>query len=115
MDSLSPPDLCSCLTYQAWLPNKLGNYILKQSSSLSLKHSVLIQIHHIGGSPQIPELQVGQLVSVDLVTLEPELKKEEKSFVGFGAWHLGQLKLEPPSPRAWRTSNFCPHLVHWYS
>jgi len=56
--------------------------------------------YSIGGSPQIPELQVGQLVSENLVTLEPELKNEEKSFVGFGAWHLGQLKPEPPSPIA---------------
>jgi len=26
----SPPDFCSCLIYQAQLPNKLGNYIFKK-------------------------------------------------------------------------------------
>ncbi len=26
----SPPNFCSCLIYQAQLPNKLGNYISKQ-------------------------------------------------------------------------------------
>jgi hypothetical protein len=60
----------------------------------------------MGGSPQTPELQVGQLVSDGSVVLELGLKNEEKTLFGFSARHLGQLKPEPSSPIAWRYLKF---------
>jgi hypothetical protein len=69
-------------------------------------------VYHIGGSPQTPELQVGQLDSENSLIFEPGLKKEEMSFIGFGDLQLGQLKLELSSPIDWRTSNLSPQLVH---
>ena len=46
----------------------------------------------------MPVLQVGQLASESALELEPALKNEEKSRLGFWALHLGQLNLEPSSP-----------------
>jgi len=53
LNSPSPPNFCSCLIYQAQLPNKLGNYTLKQSRLfLSQSHRQVDQgAHpHPGGS-----------------------------------------------------------------
>jgi len=41
-------------------------------------------LHSIGGSPQTPELQEGQLIPEDPGTDELGLKNEEKSLVGWG-------------------------------
>ena len=48
----------------------------------------------------MPVLQVGQLVSEGSVVLEPGLKNEERSLLGFGAPHFEQFNLEPSSPMA---------------
>lgn len=72
-------------------------------------------LFYIGGSPQMPELQVGQLTVDELDALELWVENREISLLGFAAWHLGQFKEEPSSPMDWRTSNLSPHLVHWYS
>jgi len=36
-NSPSPPNSCSCLIYQAQLPNKLGNYIFKQPQGAAIE------------------------------------------------------------------------------
>ena len=41
--------------------------------------------YSIGGSPQTPELQVGQLASDGPVVLDLELENEERSLLGFPA------------------------------
>ena len=46
----------------------------------------------------MPVLQVGQPVSESSLELEPGLKNEERSRLGFWVLHLGQLNLEPFSP-----------------
>ena len=56
---------------------------------------------YIGGRPQVPVGQVGQLeqlMSESPDALEPGLANEEISLFGFLALHLGQLNLEPSSP-----------------
>jgi len=65
----------------------------------------------------VPELQVGQLSNDEVAPApDPMLnEKEDSSFRGLGAWHLGQFRWEPFSPKDWRASNFSPHWVHWYS
>jgi hypothetical protein len=63
----------------------------------------------------VPVLQVGQLISEESDELELGLKNDEKRRLGFLALHLGQLSLDPSSPMDWRTSNFSPHFIHWYS
>jgi hypothetical protein len=63
----------------------------------------------------VPVLHVGQLISEESDELELGLKNEENSRFGFCALHLGQSNLDPSSPMDWRTSNFSPHLIHWYS
>ncbi len=45
-----------------------------------------------GGRPQVPVGQEG----IELV--EPELKNEENTLLGFLALHLGQLSFDPSSP-----------------
>jgi hypothetical protein len=72
----------------------------------------LALLYPIGGSPHTPELQVGQLTSEGSLSLELLLKKEEKTLFGLLALHLGQLRLDPSWPMAWRTSNFSPQSVH---
>ena len=52
----------------------------------------------MGGSPQVPVLQVGQLIPEGLNELDPGLENEESIRFGFVALHLGQLNLEPSSP-----------------
>ena len=46
----------------------------------------------------MPVLQVGQLTSEGSDVLEPGLKNEENSLLGFWALHLGQFNSEPSSP-----------------
>jgi hypothetical protein len=67
---------------------------------------------YIGGSPQTPELQVGQLESESSVALEFALKNEEKSLRNSRPLHFGQFKSEPSAPMDWRTSNLSPHSLH---
>ena len=45
----------------------------------------------------MPVVQVGQLISEGSDVLEPGLKNEENSLLGFWALHLGQFNLEPSS------------------
>lgn len=52
---------------------------LKRSSAFN---HYLNFLYPIGGKPQTPELQVGQLTSEDSLPLEPGLKNEEKSLFG---------------------------------
>ena len=59
-----------------------------------------IAFYYIGGSPQVPVLQVGQLISEKSVVLESGLKNVERSLLGFGAPHLEQFNLEPSLPMA---------------
>lgn len=70
------------------------------SGSISPGHDITSnnQDCYIGGSPQVPVLHVGQLISEDSDVLEPGLKNEENSRFGFWVLHLGQFNLEPSSP-----------------
>ena len=58
----------------------------------------MLAFYYIGGRPQVPVLQVGQLISEGSDLLEPGVKNEENSRFGFCALHLGQFNLEPSSP-----------------
>jgi hypothetical protein len=60
-----------------------------RTCAISSRHnSTSIKIgsfYSIGGRPQTPELQVGQLISEGPVPLDAGLKNEEKSLLGFVA------------------------------
>jgi hypothetical protein len=66
--------------------------------TLEKSHLHSYYIYYIGGSPQVPVVQVGQLIPEGSDALELGLKNEENSRFGFCALHLGQSNLEPSSP-----------------
>jgi len=53
---------------------------------------------HTGGSPQVPVLQVGQLMSEGPEEPDSGLKNEKNNLRGCLALHLGQFSFETPSP-----------------
>ena len=116
----------TCSTHSASAPSSLANASScprtttpRWTCSIFPRHNYtsidLNYFYYIGGSPHIPELQVGQLGAWDSTLLEPVLKNEEISRFGFELPHLGQVNFEPSSPRDLSTSNLPPHLGHWYS
>ena len=88
----TPLTIPSPLPYGSPVPSFLGY----RHNDTSIKE--LSAFYYIGGRLQTPELQVGQLISEDLIAPEPGLLNREIIRFMFSAPHLGQVNLEPSLP-----------------